>query len=95
MLWPYALQEGGGSGAAKEEALESVLSVFCLACRLCALSKGLPTPARGLTQGSQELQTPRIFHIREGKYGFYLLLTHAEYPYSHFGWEMYAMIPSL
>ncbi|XP_045711919.1 acyl-coenzyme A thioesterase 9, mitochondrial isoform X2 [Phyllostomus hastatus] len=33
--------------------------------RLCTLSKGLLTPGRGLTQGSQNPENQRVFHIHE------------------------------
>lgn len=42
---------------------------FILFCRLCTLSKGLLAPSRGLTQGSQNPEKQRVFHIHEGKHG--------------------------
>lgn len=54
------------------QAMGPPLSVFILVyffCRLSTLSRGLLTPGRGLTQGFQNPEKQRVFHIHEGKYG--------------------------
>lgn len=50
--------------------MEPTLSVFILVfCRFSTLSRGLLTPGRGLTQGFQNPEKQRVFHIHEGKSG--------------------------